>query len=375
MKVAFISMHPAPYRDALIGALVKGLDGAVDVYNLYDSDAGHKFWELPKPSYTSKCITDGMSVSSRFRLLMRLLKMFVFNARYACVIWPGYVEWPVRIAIITSALLGKKYVLSIDSVEQPPVGKLAFAVKRWMIRRAALVFVPGQASKSFMMGTFAVSESKILCGAYALDGVKLEEKISELRQNGARADVRRRLGIPGDATMFLMVANMIPTRQYPITSAGFVEFARERSDCVFVMVGKGPDHPKMSQYASEHPCLRVIEGCSFGELLKLYAAADVYVHGGKEPASTALMIGAIAHLPLISSDAVGCSFDVLKDDETGFKVADYKSVRGWSEAFALAKSRSSDWQGFGDVARALSEKLDSDNVAEELSRCLSRILA
>ena len=108
-------------------------------------------------------------------------------------------------------------------------------------------------------------------------------------------------------------------------------------------------------------------------MLELYAAADVYVHGGKEPASTALVIGAIAHLPLISSEAVGCSFDVLKDNETGFRVVDYKSVSDWSKTFALAKNNASSWQEFGDSARALSAKLDSDRVAAEFSRRLSKI--
>lgn len=373
MKVAFISMHPAPYRDSLIGALIKSLDGVVDVYNLYDSDVGHKFWALSTPSYASKCITEGMSGASRLRLLKRLLTMFVFNARYSCVIWPGYVEWPVRMAILISALLGKKYVLSIDSVEQPPIGKLAFAVKRWMIQHAALAFVPGLASKKFLMEKFSVPESKIVCGAYALDGVALEKRISELRQNGMREKVRDKLGIKCDASVFLMVANMIPTRQYPVTSAGFVEFAKEHTDCVLVMVGKGPDYAKMSLYVKEHPCLRAIEGCSFDEMLELYAAADVYVHGGKEPASTALVIGAIAHLPLISSDAVGCSLDVLKENETGFCVADYKSVQDWHDAFALAKSKVSDWGELGGKARVCSERLDSDRVAVEFARRLKLI--
>lgn len=370
MKVALISKHPAPYRDALIGALIKNSGGAVGAYNLYDSDSGHKFWALAKPEYAVKCIVNAGEKITGFRLLIRLIKSFVTTSRYDCVVWPGYDEWPVRIAILVSALLGKKYVLSIDSVEQPKVCKLTFAIKRWMVLHAALVFVPGQASKRFLMETFALPESKIVCGVYALDGNRIEKKIFELRQNGARKDVRKRLAIPQGSTIFLMVANMIPTRHYPITSAGFVEFAAKYDDCTFVMVGKGPLYAEMSSYAKEHACLRAIEGCSFEEMLELYAAADVYVHGGKEPASTALVIGAIAHLPLISSDAVGCSYDVLRDNESGFKVADYMSAHEWSNAFALAKSKSAFWQEFGDKGRALSLKLDVDRVSVEFSRRL-----
>jgi glycosyltransferase involved in cell wall biosynthesis len=273
-------------------------------------------------------------------------------------------------AIILSALIRKKYVLSIDSVEQPAVSKITFVVKCWMIQRSALVFVPGLASKKFMMEKFSVPESKIVCGAYALDGVALEKRIWELRKSGVREKVRGKLGIKRDASVFLMVANMIPTRQYPITSAGFVEFAKEHEDCVFVMVGKGQDYAKMTRYVKDHACLRAIEGCSFDEMLELYAASDVYVHGGKEPASTALVIGAIAHLPLISSDAVGCSFDVLEDNGSGFMVRDYKSAHAWSETFTKAMNNADAWQGLGDKARTLSRKLDADKVAEEFARLL-----
>ena len=287
MRIAFISMHPAPYRDALIERLVGSFTGEIDVFHLYDSDVGHKFWALSEPKYRATCIVGNGDNVSQLQLLLRLLRLFVFIKKYDCVVWPGYVQWSVRAALLISALLGRKYVLSIDSVEQPPIGKLAFGIKKWMIKHAVALFVPGEASKVFLMKAFAIPEEKIICGAYALDGAMLEKKILELRHAGVRSKIRAKLGIDQDAKVFLMVANMIPTRRYRVTSAGFVNFANSQDNCVFVMVGKGPEYEQVSLYVKEHACLRTIEGCSFDDMLKLYAASDVYVHGGKEPASTA----------------------------------------------------------------------------------------
>ena len=374
VNLAFISMHPAPYRDALIGKLIRSFRGDVDVFNLYGSDAGHRFWSLADPEYATTCIVADTERVSQLRLAFRLIRKFVFSGRYDCVVWPGYVHWSVRVAILMSTLLRRKYILSIDSVEQPHIAKIAFVIKKWMIKHAAILFVPGKASKTFLMKTFDVEEARIVCGAYALDGGVLEKKILELRTNGARTDVREKLGARQDTKMFLMVANMIPTRMYPITSAGFVEFAAMHKDCVFVMVGKGPEYEQMRSYASKNQCLRVIEGCSFDDMLKLYAAADVYVHGGKEPASTALVIGAIAHLPLISSDAVGCSADLLIDGETGFKVDNYTTTANWREIFARSIHNEFDWGKMGGRARTASKKLDANVVADKLSSCIVSLL-
>lgn len=373
MKIAFISMHPAPYRDALIGKFIQLFHGDVDVFNLYGSDVGHRFWSLSAPEYTTKCIVAESQRISQLRLAFRLLRMFVISRKYDCVVWPGYVEWSVRFAILMSALLRRKYILSIDSVKQPRVARITFAIKKWMINRAVLLFVPGKASRTFLMETFAAQGARIVCGAYALDGGALEKKILELRANGERAVVREKLGVPQDAKMFLMVANMIPTRLYPITSSGFVKFAASHKDCVFVMVGKGPGYEQMRSYAKENLCLHVIEGCSFENMLKLYAAADIYVHGGKEPASTALVIGAIAHLPLISSDDVGCAADLLVEGVTGYKVADSASPDLWRDVFCRAISGQSDWQKMGDAAREISMVLDADVAVKTLSDKLGQI--
>ena len=373
MKIAFISMHPAPYRDALIGKFIHSFHGDVDVFNLYGSDVGHKYWLLSEPAYTTTCIVAETERISQLRLSFRLMSRFVFSRRYGCVVWPGYVQWSVRAAILMSALFRKKYILSIDSVEQPHISKVVFAIKKWMVKHAALLFVPGKASKTFLMERFAIPGSKIVCGAYALDVATLEKKILELRASDVRPAVCDKLGISKDAKIFLMVANMIPTRMYPVTSSGFVEFASSHENCVFVMVGRGPDYEQMRLYANNNSCLRTIEGCSFADMLKLYAAADVYVHGGKEPASTALVIGAIAHLPLISSDDVGCSADLLIDGKTGFKVADSRSAVLWQEAFNRAFSDQSVWQAMGDEANRMSIALDADVAAKTLSDKINHI--
>jgi glycosyltransferase involved in cell wall biosynthesis len=170
-----------------------------------------------------------------------------------------------------------------------------------------------------------------------------------------------------------MVANMIKTRYYPVTAEAFLHATHGRNDVRFVMVGRGPELSMMQELAEKEPSLKVLPGVSFEEMLKLYALADVYVHGGTEPASTALIIGAIANLPLISSPAVGCYDDVVRDGETGYSVADYLSVPNWEQAFVRALEGKGAWITMGMRARALSRKLDSDLVVAKFCEKMSMV--
>lgn len=372
MKIAFISMHPAPYRDELIGRIVDNASLDVDVYNYFSFDKGHDFWGLEKARFNATELY--ANKSSFIRTVWRLLRLFVFSRKYDFVMWPGWTYKPLLIPMFVSALFKLDYGFSADTVEQRKIGWVMFLFKKFLIRRAKMIFVPGAAGKSFFVNTFGVKPEIIIKGAYALDGNALEKKILNRRQS-CKDIMRDELGVNRNSKMFLMVANMIHTRCYPITVAGFLEFARNKKDVVFVVVGKGPDLEKMQKIQSQYDCIKVIPGCSFDEMLSLYAAADVYVHGGKEPASTALVIGAISHLPLVSSPAVGCSADVLVDNESGVLVEKYMDPMSWKSSFSKILQMEKAWSELGEKAREASKNLDVENCVQNFLMVVSKVLA
>ena len=366
MRLAFISNHPAPYRDPFLNRLCRLLGADADVYSLFPSDTGHQFWALEPHEYKEVILGDVSK--SRVLLLVKLMRKFLIS-KYDLMCFPGFLGWYMPIFLFILAVFRRRYIICADTVEQRDVSKLALWVKRYVIRHASCLFVPGIASRKFFETCFNVNQDRIIMGAYALDGPAIERKIESLRQEKSR--VRNRMGIADDAKVFLMVANMLPNRHYPITSEAFAKFSENHKECYFVMVGRGPELEKMKMVAEKKNALKVIPGCSFSEMLELYAAADVYVHGGKEPASTALVIGAIAKLPLISSSAVGCFADVVKDGVSGYDVNDYLSVQAWKETFERAYSEQSQWIDMGKAARVLSLDLDVDNCVKRFIEKIS----
>lgn len=356
IKFAFISSHPAPYRDELLGRLVKISEIETTVYTEWTFDKFHTYWNLENPPYEINQFAPPKD--SKIRILWRVLGTFVFGP-YDCVCWNGF---PPRLymmfPLMLSAILGKKYGIYADSVIERHGRGLLHWLKSFIIKRAAFFFVPGNASIKFFSENYGVPLDRFCKGAYALDGCKIEADIRSRRVN--RDAIRLRQGIKPDDKVFLMVANMMPKRQYPLTTRAFLEATENRSDVRYVIVGKGEDLPTMEALSKKKPQIIVIPGCSFDEMKDLYAMADVYVHGGAEPASTALVIGALAHLPLMSSKAVGCTYDCIQDDVSGIEIKHAESEAEWSIAFKDMLNRKDDWGKMGDAAREFSRSLDVD---------------
>lgn len=366
MKIAFVSNHPAPYRDPFLNRIVKDPRIECDVYSLFPRDAGHAFWNLTRPEYNQTVIVP--KPRPKLRVFFYLLKTFVWG-RYDCTVWPGFLLWYLVLAMFISALLGKRYGFTADTVQQLPISRIAFAIKRFIIRRSSIILVPGVASRDYFVRTFGVDPGIVCLGGYALDNKLLADRISKLR--AMRSELRMTYGLTEADKVFLMVANMIPTRHYPITTAGFIKVAGKYQNARFVIVGSGPDLRRMQDVAEQNSALKVYAGVPFDEMLRLYAMADVYVHGGTEPASTALVIGAVARLPILSSDAVGCSHDCLKSGVTGVRVEDFLSEDCWAKGFDEMMTRCPEWPDMGAEAATLAERLDVDPTVDHFVSIVS----
>lgn len=372
MRVGFISIHPAPYRDPFFNRLAQRPEVSLQVYTYLKRDKGHEFWKLPPPEYPNTYLPFLPLLPSFLQYHWSVLRL-VLGDGHDIYVFPGFLIRASVTGMLVCAIIGKPYAYTADSVED---GAWQWGIVGWfrdfLIRRAKFLFVPGKASESYFHERHGVPRERICHGCYTMDAALIEERLAAARER--RSAIRRDLGIGDSDTMFLMVANMIKTRLYPVTAVGFLEMARRHPGVRFVMVGSGEDFETMTRLATKHPELVVKQGCSFDQMLGLYGAADIYVHGGKEPASTALVIGALAKLPLVSSFAVGHSRDCLVDGVSGIVVKDHTSAAAWADGFERLMEARGEWLSFGQAAREAANALEVEPSVDAFVQILATAL-
>lgn len=140
MKVAYISRHPAPYRDPVLRELSNCSQFELNVFNEVSFDKGHSFWDINQHGYEAAPLFP-LKMSGVERITL-LLKKFVFGD-YDFVMYPGFMTTSIVWAMIVSALFGKKYGFSADTIKEHRKTKIRMFIKRFIVNRASLIFVPG----------------------------------------------------------------------------------------------------------------------------------------------------------------------------------------------------------------------------------------
>ena len=347
MTIAAFSIHPAPYRDPLFACLAetaKGLGCEYEVFFYNSCDGGHSYWNLHAPEYPHRVMRAFLGAKrASLQFHFASLKV-VFSRQYYLISFPGVMHLTSTIGIILCLLQGRRYAIEMDSVEDSSSRARLF-LKSVFLKHATYVLVPGTCSADYIRRRYNLSGSRVIVGMYLLDATRLRTEIDRYRSENTG---RSKRGIPVEKKVFLMVANMEPHRMYPLLLSAFEAVVVEHPESLFVMVGKGPDYQEVACRAKDNPeHFLAINGCSFEEMKELYAIADVYVHGGKEPYSTALVIGAIAGLPLISSREIGAVWDVLEDGISGFEVTHYENRDSWVHAIKNCWLRYLEWKRIG----------------------------
>ena len=293
--------HRAPYRDPVVAAVERR--GGVRSFALFDNDRRHAWAGFAR---------DGMALAGRW-LALRLLREFVFSWKYAIVVWPAYHPWWLTLPILLSALTGRRYAVTADTKEENG-GWLSCLVKRFIFRRAEFIWTPGGAARRYMETCMGVRAGNIAEGLFLVDSGEVARDCRSVRR-----PIRR----------FLMVGNDIPERRVDVLVEGFRR--GHAAGQTLMVCGQG-----CGKYDGDG-----VEGCEgvpWSELVRLYAEADIYVHNGMEPYSTAVQIAAMRGLPIICSGSVGIVADFRGSEKPLITVDEWSSPEAWAAAFVRAQA-------------------------------------
>ncbi len=228
-------------------------------------------------------------------------------------------------------LTGRKVILCADSIADTSQSKLLRCIKHHIYKMASFVMVPGEAGTRFFNEVYGFQRAACLVGGYAMDVENMRKHVQSLDQV-AKDQFLRGYGLPLNRKIFMMCANMLKRRDYPVLVEAFKRFMAGKEDVHLLMIGGGEDASQVDRMIAEVPEITRIDHCPYDELICFYSAIFSYVHTGNEPYSTAMTMGAIVGVPLISSLAVGASYDYIRDGDTGVLVCDPKNEDHWVKA-------------------------------------------
>jgi glycosyltransferase involved in cell wall biosynthesis len=191
---------------------------------------------------------------------------------------------------------------------------------RNFLRGTGALYV-GQESKRYWT-FYGIPSRRQFFSPHCVDNEYWSSKYRELAPQ--RAEIRKRFGILDDAPVILFCAKFIPKKQPLLMLKAFAK-VREQTPCWLLMVGDGPLRGDVERTIREMGIENVVlPGFQNQDELPLaYTAADVFVLPSAFNETWGLVVNEAMNfaLPIVVSDRVGCSKDLVRDGWNGFTVS------------------------------------------------------
>lgn len=214
---------------------------------------------------------------------------------------------------------------------------------RLLLRRFDGFLCTGQRNRAYLRH-YGVPESKLHDAPHFVDNEAFREKAAA----ADRAAVRRKWGVPEDATVALFVGKFIPKKRPADLLEALARMPVARRP-VAVLVGSGELEEKLRTRARELGVPAVFAGFhNQNELPAAYAAADVLVlpSDGGETWGLVVNEAMACGIPTIVSEACGCAPDLIEEGITGFRFP-CGDLEGLARALETLRQRSEsayDWR-------------------------------
>jgi glycosyltransferase involved in cell wall biosynthesis len=193
----------------------------------------------------------------------------------------------------------------------------AFTYPR-MLRSFDGMLAVGQRNREYYQ-TYGVPDERIWRSPHCVDNAFFAAAAERARQTGAA--LRERLGIPGDATVYLFAGRLIE-KKHPLDFIAALERARAAGARVHgLIVGDGALRAAVEAEIEKRAVPCAMSGfMNQAQIGTAFAAADALVLPSDRRETWGLVVNEAmaAGVPAIVSDAAGCAPDLIVEGRTGF---------------------------------------------------------
>lgn len=330
--------HPIQYFSPLFQLLAKEND--IDLLVLYCSDEnveGHidqgfgvnVKWDIPmldgykfkflKNNSWKPSIKNGFFGLMNFRIFSELK-----NERDNILIVHGWNYFTNIITILIGKLYGLKVCIRGDNPYNQELlkNKKLLLIKKLLLGKLLFHFIDyflyvGKQNREFYR-YYNVPERKLIFTPHAVDNERYQREYKEYRYR--KSELRNELGFPVDKKIILFSGKFIAKKRPMDLLKAFHLLNDESISLIFL--GDGDLRNEMVEYISYNNLKNVfLTGFkNQSEVGKYFSASDIFVLPSGPGETWGLVVNEALNfqLPIIVSDMVGCSEDLVKNEENGF---------------------------------------------------------
>ncbi|MDQ2743862.1 MAG: glycosyltransferase family 4 protein [Chloroflexota bacterium] len=332
-KVAAVISHPIQYFSPLFRQIAEHPSIDLTVYYTrdvgaregYDKGFGVSYqWDTPVlEGHNYVLLSQGRSLEERIhREAAVRLWGALSGGRYDAVWLHGYMQPENWIAFMAAAYSRTPVLLRGESNLLDQRTKLRSTVKtaflRPLVRQAAACMYIGTANRKYYKH-YGARESQLVQMPYVVDNSFFSEWWARLLPR--RNQIRQRFGINDDAPVILAAGKLVP-KKAPLDVLHAFARVQTNVNCHLLFAGDGELRAVIERTIRDEsiPNVHITGFLNQSEMPMAYAAANIQVLASRFQETWGLTIneGMNFHLPVIVSDRVGCSQDLVHHGLNGY---------------------------------------------------------
>ncbi len=325
VRVTVVSPEPTPYRSPLLDRV--GRRPEIELTVLYAArTVADRTWRV-EPDHHAVFLR-GVRVPGVRRVLRHEypvtpgIRRELERSTPDVVLVNGWSTFASQAAMAWAHGRGVPYLLIVETHDASPRAGWRRAIRAPIVSRVVRgawgAFATGTLTRSSLVA-HGVRPERVGIFANTIDVPAWVERSDGLA--GRRPELRAALGLATGDVAVLSVARLAPEKGLETLLRAAA--AADDPSLVVVLAGVGPDEGRLRILADELGVRVVFAGAvPWERIVETYVAADVFaLMSGWEPWGVVVNEAAACGLPLVLSDQVGASPDLLVDGENGALVA------------------------------------------------------
>jgi glycosyltransferase involved in cell wall biosynthesis len=337
IRLALLAASPMYYQTPLYQRLAT--DPALDFTAIFASSGGIRShdagygeaitWDVDlvegfRSSFLRKAETNpihgGFLALSDLDVVARLAR-----ERYDVLWIHGYNYLTFLLASLAQRAINGRLIFREEQTLLHPRSRLKTAVKEIALRalfwRAHALYIGTENRRWFRH--YGVPDERLFFTPYCVDNERLGRAAAELRPK--RLELRRKFGIADDSGPVILTVSRLIRKKQPLFLLEAFLRAREHMPCTLLIVGSGELEGAMRAKV-EHDRIPDVVFTGFlnqNVVPQAYACADCFALLSLEHETWGLVVNEAMNfsLPVVASDKVGCTTDLVRGRRTGFVVS------------------------------------------------------